>query len=405
MSFTHWLSDKLRPLPVKTSSFPHEFLPAFEALENRRLFSTLMVVNILDSGAGSLRADIAAAHGGDTIAFAPNLAGQTITLTKVELLINKNLTIAGPGAGGLTVSGNHASRVFEVAKGMQMGITGLTISNGLANGANGGGILNSGTLTVSGTVLSGNSTMLQWKGNNPLGGSGGGIYNSGALTLSNSSLLHSNGSAIYNTSAGTVNVRGSTLSANSTGGGGAGIFNYGGTVVVTASVLSDNSGWQGAGIDSDGTLTVISSTLSGNFSSGGGGGGIANMGTGIATVTGSTVTGNSCSNNGGGIFDQGTLMLSDSTLSGNSAGNDGGGLWVGFYATATVSGTTVTGNSAAQGGGIWNWHNTVTLENFSNITGNTAPIGLGADVYNLGIVHLDGTSSIGVLDGTLAVPI
>jgi hypothetical protein len=78
--------------------------------------STLTVTNNLDSGTGSLRADIAAAHNGDTIVFAPSLDGQTITLTSGELLIRKNLTIAGPGAGELTVSGNHASRVFEVAK-------------------------------------------------------------------------------------------------------------------------------------------------------------------------------------------------------------------------------------------------------------------------------------------------
>ena len=57
--------------------------------------STLTVTSLADSGAGSLRADIAAAHSGDTIDFAPSLDGKTITLTKGELLINKNLTIAG----------------------------------------------------------------------------------------------------------------------------------------------------------------------------------------------------------------------------------------------------------------------------------------------------------------------
>ena len=129
------------------------------------MLSTLTVLNNLDSGAGSLRAEIAAAHNGDTIVFAPSLDGQTITLTKGELLINKNLTIAGPGAGELTVSGNHASRVFEVANGTHVALTGLTISNGLAVGGDGGGILNSGTLTVSGSTLSGNSaeTSRRWR--------------------------------------------------------------------------------------------------------------------------------------------------------------------------------------------------------------------------------------------------
>ena len=92
------------------------FRPTLEALEHRWVPSTLTVTNNLDSGAGSLRADIATAKNGDTILFAPSLNGQTITLTSGELLIKRNLTIAGPGAGNLTVSGNHASRVFELAR-------------------------------------------------------------------------------------------------------------------------------------------------------------------------------------------------------------------------------------------------------------------------------------------------
>ena len=113
--------------------------------------STLTVTNNLDSGAGSLRADIAAARSGDTIVFAPSLVGQTITLTSGELLIDKNLTIAGPAAG-VTVSGTNASRVFEVTtKAKQVTLSGLKISNGLA--FIGGGILNHGTLTLSNSTV------------------------------------------------------------------------------------------------------------------------------------------------------------------------------------------------------------------------------------------------------------
>jgi hypothetical protein len=46
----------------------------------------------------------------------------------------------------------------------------------------------------------------------------------------------------------------------------------------------------------------------------------------------------------------------------------------------------------------------VTVENSSSITGNTAP-GYGADVYNLGVLYLDSTSTLGVLDGNPAIPI
>src|SRR5206468_12451354 len=89
------------------------FRPTLEALEDRWVPSTLTVLNNLDSGAGSLRAEITAAHNSDTIVFASGLNGQTITLTSGEVLISHNVTIAGPGAGPLTVtvSGKNNSRV------------------------------------------------------------------------------------------------------------------------------------------------------------------------------------------------------------------------------------------------------------------------------------------------------
>ena len=111
------------------------FRPRLEGLEDRTVLSTLTVTNALDSGAGSLRAAIKAAGSGDTIVFAPSLNGQTITLTSGELAISKSLDIEGPGAGLLAISGNDASRVFDVSqnqKPVTVTIAGLTIENGLA---------------------------------------------------------------------------------------------------------------------------------------------------------------------------------------------------------------------------------------------------------------------------------
>src|SRR5262249_9706397 len=104
--------------------------PTIAALEDRRLLSTLTVLNNSDSGPGSLRAEIAAAQSGDTIRFAGKLAGQTITLTGGELVLDKSLDIEGIGAGRLTVSGNHASRVFDIRGGATVTIAGLTIADG-----------------------------------------------------------------------------------------------------------------------------------------------------------------------------------------------------------------------------------------------------------------------------------
>ena len=87
--------------------------------------------------------------------------GRTIVLTNGELVINKNLSILGPGATNLAISGGGSNRVFYINPGVTNLIASLTITNG--NGVSaffsgyGGGILNLGTLTVSNCTLSGNS--------------------------------------------------------------------------------------------------------------------------------------------------------------------------------------------------------------------------------------------------------
>src|SRR5438105_14441940 len=95
-----------------------------------------------------------ATPGSNTIIFS-NVVTGTITLTNGSLTISKNLTLIGPGANVLAVSGNHASRVFLVTNATTVGISGLTISNGSVTNTtfpnnSGGGIFNDhSTLTIS----------------------------------------------------------------------------------------------------------------------------------------------------------------------------------------------------------------------------------------------------------------
>jgi hypothetical protein len=210
--------------------------PRLEALEDRCLPSTLYVTSPLDDGSrGTLRYDIAHAGSGDTIVMSPTLTAP-IVLTQGELLLKKSLTIEGQANQPETISGNHNSRVFEVAAKTSVTLIGLDITggNGVANNpggatgnasggggggssgrdGQGGGILNFGTLTVSNCTLSGNS-------------------------VNDASVYVCEGGAIFNI-AGTVNVSNSTLSGNSAGFGGA-IYNYSGLIEVTNSVFSGNS--------------------------------------------------------------------------------------------------------------------------------------------------------------------
>src|SRR4051794_10448768 len=137
------------------------FLPRLEALEDRLTPSTLTVTSPLDDGsAGTLRAVIGAASPGSTIVFAPSLNNKTITLTQGQLNLNKNLDIEGLGANRLTVSGNSASRVFDISNGATVTLAGLTIANGATvGGLGGGGILNEAgaSLTLSRDVLTNNT--------------------------------------------------------------------------------------------------------------------------------------------------------------------------------------------------------------------------------------------------------
>lgn len=158
------------------------FVPRLELLEGRSLPSTFTVLNLADSGEGSLRQAIVDANtlsGADTIDFADGLSGR-ITLTTGHMSITDALTIDGPCADVLAVSGNHQSRVFRISGGATVAISGLTITDGMAGADGGGGILNNGsTLALDRVVLSNNQAVGAPGGN----GRGGAVANVSGATL------------------------------------------------------------------------------------------------------------------------------------------------------------------------------------------------------------------------------
>lgn len=104
------------------------------------------VTNTDDSGPGSLRDAISAAINGEVIDFAPALNGATITLTSGHLLISRLVVSidASSLASGLTISGNHLSRIFTINGASNVTIRNITIRDGKAVDETGGGLFLAG---------------------------------------------------------------------------------------------------------------------------------------------------------------------------------------------------------------------------------------------------------------------
>ena len=349
----------------------------------------ITVTNTNDSGLGSLRQALVDANEGDTITFA--VTG-TIGLTSGELLVNKSITISGPGADNLAVDGNPKSRVFHIDFAQTVTISGLTITGGSASGNfpdnSGAGIYSDhAALTVSDCAITQNSAA----------GSGGAIYSDGengtaTLEISNCTVAgnaanefaNDGGGGIYsdgrNQGVALVTINGSAVTDNSAQGFGGAIFSNGnsGTVnldVIDSTISGNSAPFNGGGIVTAGeeggnaTLRISNSTLSSNTTKQSGGG-ILNagdfQGTANLQISNSTLSGNSANTVGGSVYNAGnagnaSLEITSSTLSGNSAGIGGGLYNEGIQnGSATVSLIDVVLNAGALGENIHNAEGTIT---------------------------------------------
>jgi hypothetical protein len=320
-----------------------------EALEGRIAPATFTVPNINDSGAGSLRQAILDANAlsdADLIQFDPTVFAtpRTITLTTGELLVNDDLIITGPGASLLTVSGNNASRVFEInaaGRVVNASVTGMTVSNGHITSGRGGGFYTADeNVTLTNMVITGNSA-----GENfgPFSTGGGiAIGANGNVTLRNSTVSgnlcvgRGGGISCFDFEGGSLSLESSTISGNGSNFDGGGIYLWRrvplGSFTVSNSTISGNSAIGGYGIFphgggisfsgpvAPGGFIVRNSTISGNTATYGGG--LSLYGPlGSATIQNCTITNNSCKYLGGGISKNGSasMSLTSSIVSGNTA--------------------------------------------------------------------------------------
>ena len=263
-----------------------------------------------------------------------------------QLEISDDVTITGLGAGTLTVDAGGNSRVLRITAGT-VDISGLTLTGGSVG--RGGGIRNEAAAitTLTGMVISGNTATTTNTD------AGGGLWNTGDLTLlqttvSNNSAPNgdASGGGIFNDNL--LTITGSTISGNTASFTGGAITSFNpGVVNVTDSTFAGNQANRGGAIASGGELNIDSSTLSGNTATGDGGGALYIFGTTDTTnITNSTISGNSARFGGAIATYYGTLDISHSTITGNTDTSvDGsGGLYL-YEAVTSLSHTIVSGNS------------------------------------------------------------
>jgi hypothetical protein len=245
--------------------------------------------------------------------------------------IRSTILIIGEDAATTIFDATAAeARIFTVLQTGNLLVRNITLTGGIAcvpdncDFAGGGAALNfRGMLSFAECVITRNSTFLS-TGEGTMAALGGGIENvEGILTLEQTK-----------------------VTGNGVPGYGGGLALIGGSTLIHESIISNNGADLvaehgsftsfGAGIYvASGELAIESSTISGNsvgpdptreFLDVGIGGGIFNAGT--VTITNSAVTGNTASNfgSGGGIYNSGTMTIENTTFTGNTAATSGGGL-------------------------------------------------------------------------------
>ncbi len=308
--------------------------------------ATITVTNTADSGAGSLRQAVADANGtpaNDTINFNipttdPNCNSSgicSVTMTGGVITVQAaggNLTIANQtGASKMLISGNNASRVFEVVQDANLTLDGLTVTRGVAisQGQNYGGVVSNfrGTLTIMNSVFT---------------------ENTGDFVITTRAFE----------SKGVMNMFNTTVNNNT----GKGVF------------LSNEIG-------SGGTANIVNSTISNNTAATGNGGGIYFLGR-YLSITNSTISGNTAPLGGGLFAGKGgegqpiSFVLTNCTVTANTSTEGGGGIEV-FQATLNLRNTIVAGNMSAGSASDIRFNNAVGTSLGNNLIGTSINFGFG----------------------------
>jgi predicted outer membrane repeat protein len=282
------------------------------------VLSTFTVNSAADDGsAGTLRWAVEQSNknaGADVIQF--QLPANSTINVNSTLTVTDVLTIEGPGASALTVSGQGNTQILRFDDGrptlFKSSIMNLTLSNGKL------AILNNEDLSITGCVLENNVS------GDPSGSSA--ILNTAnaSLFVDGCTIKNNNGvqGAGLNLAAGSkATIADSTFSGNQ-------VSNLGGAVYVGLNAafsasgslfLNNSTGKDGGAIHSSGALTLTNCTLSANTAQLCGGGVYSS---GATTITFCTFAHNLIQDfqdgDGSGVYNEGTLTINNSVSANNS---------------------------------------------------------------------------------------
>ena len=329
-----------------------------------------------------------------TISLSSNDGSLFSVASGVTLVLDSNITLQGRASASYT---NTSSLVLVDLNGSLIMNTGATITGNRTSASYGGGgvsVHESGTFTMHGGTISGNTTtayaytaygggVCVYGGTFTMnGGEITGNTATAATSSSSSSSSRAYGGGVY-VSSGTFTMNDGTISNNTATASassstayayGGGVYVSGGTFTMHGGTVLDNTArasstttnvslyaYGGGVCVSGGTFTMNSGTVSDNTAtvSGGGsssssyGGGVGLSG-GTFTMYGGTVSGNNTTGNsygsgsyGGGVgVSSGTFRMSGGEITGNTASGYGGGVYVSGTFTKT-NGGTITGYTSS----------------------------------------------------------
>jgi hypothetical protein len=355
-------------------------------------------VFLISDGATVSISDLTIQNGDNSSEGAGGLTNESSTVTLTNLIIENNKALDGAGIfndGTMVISQTTVrfNAADEIVAGISicddctgggiynMSVMTITDSFIYSNTAQfGGGIANNAASSFSATNIEVYENEVVTKPSDPSPASGGGIENSGIMTLT-SSIVRNNVAFI-----------------------GGGIAN-GGTLTMMNSDAHDNMGsQQGGGLYNSFNATIQTSNFYNNNAGSDGGGGISSE-SGTVLVEQTAVYNNSATGSGGGILHNVTIgvnsfILRNSTVSGNSTSGAGGGFRNAGVATTALENVTVVNNTATVNGrSIDVIGGSLTIENsiFTNTTSPTCSGSIGSLGYNIandGSCSLTGTADL-----------